>query len=53
MLKIVEDTGEGDISRSSESTLYQEVEEIYNQYEDKSTAGLLIGELYEKEITLD
>ena len=48
--QVVEDTGEGDISRSSESTLYEKVEEIYNQYEDKSTAGLLIGELYEKEI---
>jgi hypothetical protein len=30
--------------------LYEKVEEIYDQYEDKSTAGLLIGELYEKEI---
>ena len=48
--QVVEDTGEGDISRSSESTLYEKVEEIYDQYEDKSTAGLLIGELYEKEI---
>ena len=48
--QIIEDTGEGDISRSSESTLYQEVEEIYNQYEDKNTAGLLIADLYENEI---
>ena len=48
--QVVEDTGEGDISRSSESTLYQEVEEIYNQYEDKNTAGLLIADLYENEI---
>ena len=48
--QIVEDTGEGDISRSSESTLYENVNEIYNQYKDKSTAGLLIADLYENEI---
>ena len=36
--------------RKSESTLYENVEEIYDQYEDKATAGFMIGELYKKEI---
>ena len=46
----VDQTGEGPNVRSSQSTLYENVNEIYNQYEDKSTAGLLIADLYENEI---
>ncbi len=46
----VDQTGEGPNVRSSQSTLYENVNEIYNQYEDKSTAGLLAADLYENEI---
>lgn len=58
--QIVADTGEGRASSASESTvasegtLYENVEEIYSQFEDgkidKSTAGFMIGELYKNEI---